>query len=89
MQALFWLTIAYRFADEAVRLLDLEDSGQHDGGGFAATRQFDVGLLAMQKAEGSSPVSRVEERPAPRVFPRLPARFTHRAGRHFVGRVPG
>jgi hypothetical protein len=30
MQALFWLTIAYRFSDEAVRLLDLEDSSQHE-----------------------------------------------------------
>ena len=30
MQARFWLTIAYRFGDEAVRLLDLEDLGQHD-----------------------------------------------------------
>jgi hypothetical protein len=37
MQALFWLTIAYRFGDEAVRLLDLEDSSQHDWVGFAAT----------------------------------------------------
>jgi hypothetical protein len=26
MQALLWLTIAYRFGDEAVRLLDLKDS---------------------------------------------------------------
>ena len=30
MQARFWLTIAYRFGDEAVRLLDLEDAGQRD-----------------------------------------------------------
>jgi hypothetical protein len=29
MQSLFWLTIAYRFGDEAVRLHDLEDSSQH------------------------------------------------------------
>jgi hypothetical protein len=33
----FWLTIAYRFGDGAVRLLDLEDSSQHDWAGFAAT----------------------------------------------------
>jgi hypothetical protein len=32
MQALFWLTIAHRFGDGAVRLLDLEDSSQHDWG---------------------------------------------------------
>jgi hypothetical protein len=37
MQGLFWLTIAYRFGDEAMRLLDLEDSSQHDWVGFAAT----------------------------------------------------
>jgi hypothetical protein len=30
MQALLWLSIAYRFGDEAVRLLDLEDSSQHE-----------------------------------------------------------
>jgi hypothetical protein len=30
MQALFWLTIAYRVGDEAERLLDLEDSSQHE-----------------------------------------------------------
>jgi hypothetical protein len=32
MQALFSLTIAYRFGDAAVRLLDLEDSSPHDRG---------------------------------------------------------
>ena len=37
MQALFYLTIAYHFGDEAVRLLDLKDSNQHDWVGFAAT----------------------------------------------------
>ena len=30
MQARLWLTIAYRFGDEAVRLLDLEDSSQDE-----------------------------------------------------------
>jgi hypothetical protein len=37
MQALFWLTIAYRFGDEAVRLLDLEDSSQDDWGWIRGT----------------------------------------------------
>ena len=38
MQALFWLTIAYRFGDEAVRLLDLEETqASPTGVGFAAT----------------------------------------------------
>ena len=37
MQALFWLTIAYRFGDEAVRLVDLEHSSQDNWVGFAAT----------------------------------------------------
>jgi hypothetical protein len=38
MQALFWLTIAYRFGGEAVRLLDLEDSSQHDWGWIRGDR---------------------------------------------------
>jgi|GEM_PF-6572109 len=38
MQALFWLTIAYRVGDEAVRLLDLEDSSQHDWGWIRGDR---------------------------------------------------
>jgi hypothetical protein len=37
MQALSWLTIAYHCGDEAVRLLDLEDSSRHDWGWIAAT----------------------------------------------------
>jgi hypothetical protein len=38
MQALFWLTIAYRFGDEAVRLHGLEDSSQHDWGWIRGDR---------------------------------------------------
>jgi hypothetical protein len=40
MQALFCLTIAYRFGEEAVRPLDLEDSSQHDWGWIAATERL-------------------------------------------------
>jgi hypothetical protein len=38
MQALFWLTIAHRFGDEAARLLDLKDSSQRDGGWIRGDR---------------------------------------------------
>ncbi len=44
--------------------------------------------FAMQEVEGSSPFSRFDERPAATAFPCLPARSTHRAGRHFVDRLP-
>jgi hypothetical protein len=37
MQALFWLTIAYRVGDEAERL-DLQDSSQHDWGWIRSDR---------------------------------------------------
>jgi hypothetical protein len=51
-----------------------------------AVRADDQGLLAMQKVEGSSPFSRFQEVPAPKPFPRLPARSVRRAGRRFLRR---
>jgi hypothetical protein len=40
------MIIAYRFGDEAVRLLDLEDSSQHDWGWIRGHRErrFRTGL---------------------------------------------